>query len=950
MYFEKIFRPTPEDERRDSFLYYKRTFWLSLLTGVLLFLPFLIESKGVFLYFGDYNAQQIPFYEHCVQMVHDGNFGWDWMTDLGSNFIGSYSYYLLGSPYFWFMCLFPATWAPYLMAPMFVAKFVTAALFSFAYIRRFVRDQHYAVIGALLYSFSGFGIYNIFFNQFHEVIAFFPLLLIGIEELVQNNRKGLFALAVAVNAMMNYFMFAGQVVFCIVYFLVRCSSKTFRITLKSFLLLALEAVLGAMMSMVLFLPAALAILDNPRIGSSYTGWEMLFYMTGGKLHTNRYLSIIECFFFPPDIPSRKNFIIDDNARWASLTAWLPLFGVSGVVAYIRKRRATWLTTLLIVLFLMALIPLGNSTFFLLNRSYYARWYYMMILMMSLATVIALDKKAVFRSGLIVCGTVCTAFTVLLGLTWKFDEESETVKYVLGQPEFIDRFWVNVVIAFAGIVAVYILTKYYRGRAGFDRLLSYVLILSTLVYGWTHIFYGKCHSWGTDFLLDQAIGGWESMYPEMVEPAVQKLKLSDSGEGEAVLDVSEAVAGETVTLTCTPYSGSTVESVTVNGSKFETAAPTYLIEVPNGGLNISVTFVSEDEFTGESTQEPYRIELPDTSVDIEGGNDFYRIDTYDGSLDNLGMYWQMNSIRCFHTVVPPSIMTAYPEIAGVSRSVGSRAEATLFGLRSFFSVRYYYIETGKESNFKAKGFSLLGRINGMTVYENDNYIPMGFTYDKFMTESDFDKISTSTRHMYLTSFLVVPDELADECSHYMTQVRYEDRVVMSSSSNASLKLYGQNCIDRAASACTEFEYDSYGFTAVTPDMESGNYVFFSVPYEEGWSATVNGKPAEIVKAFYGFIAVECPEGINTIEFEYETPGLRYGAYISLAGLAIWLLYMFVTRRTHRSVKSFFTDRYYENDRYDEELISSVATAECAETSDTGTRDETTQSRDDPEENS
>ena len=129
MYFEKIFRPTPEDERRDSFLYYKRTFWLSLLTGVLLFLPFLIESKGVFLYFGDYNAQQIPFYEHCVQMVHDGNFGWDWMTDLGSNFIGSYSYYLLGSPYFWFMCLFPATWAPYLMAPMFVAKFVTAALF-----------------------------------------------------------------------------------------------------------------------------------------------------------------------------------------------------------------------------------------------------------------------------------------------------------------------------------------------------------------------------------------------------------------------------------------------------------------------------------------------------------------------------------------------------------------------------------------------------------------------------------------------------------------------------------------------------------------------------------------------------------------------------------------------------------------------------------------------------
>ena len=26
--------------------------------------------------------QQIPFYEHCVRMVHEGNFGWDWLTDL----------------------------------------------------------------------------------------------------------------------------------------------------------------------------------------------------------------------------------------------------------------------------------------------------------------------------------------------------------------------------------------------------------------------------------------------------------------------------------------------------------------------------------------------------------------------------------------------------------------------------------------------------------------------------------------------------------------------------------------------------------------------------------------------------------------------------------------------------------------------------------------------------
>ena len=117
------------------------------------------------------------------------------------------------------MCLFPASWAPYLMAPIYILKFVTAAVFSFAYLKRFVKNQHYAVIGALVYAFSGFGLYNIFFNQFHEVIAFFPLLLIGMEELIQNDRKGFFAIAVFTNACMNNFMFAGQVVFCIIYFI-----------------------------------------------------------------------------------------------------------------------------------------------------------------------------------------------------------------------------------------------------------------------------------------------------------------------------------------------------------------------------------------------------------------------------------------------------------------------------------------------------------------------------------------------------------------------------------------------------------------------------------------------------------------------------------------------------------------------------------------------------------
>ena len=51
-------------------------------------------------------------------------------------------------------------------------------------------------IGAVLYAFSGFSIYNIFFNHFHEAIVFFPLMLAALDEYMENRRRGLFALTV----------------------------------------------------------------------------------------------------------------------------------------------------------------------------------------------------------------------------------------------------------------------------------------------------------------------------------------------------------------------------------------------------------------------------------------------------------------------------------------------------------------------------------------------------------------------------------------------------------------------------------------------------------------------------------------------------------------------------------------------------------------------------------
>ena len=208
----------------------RRAFLIALATAALIFIPFIIWDKGYFFFYGDFNVQQIPFYKLAHEAVRSGDLFWNWYTDLGANFIGSYSFYLLGSPFFWLTLPFPTEFVPHLIGPLLILKHACAAATGTLYFKRFVAPRSYAVFGGLLYAFSGFAVYNIFFNHFHEAIIFFPLLLVGLEELMVNNRRGVFALAVAINAFVNYWFFIGEVVFVLIYFAFRAASPDWHMT------------------------------------------------------------------------------------------------------------------------------------------------------------------------------------------------------------------------------------------------------------------------------------------------------------------------------------------------------------------------------------------------------------------------------------------------------------------------------------------------------------------------------------------------------------------------------------------------------------------------------------------------------------------------------------------------------------------------------------------------
>ena len=86
-----------------------------------------------------------------------------------------------------------------------------------------------------------------------------------------------------------------------------------------------------------------------------------------------------------------------------------------------------------------------------------------------------------------------------------------------------------------------------------------------------------------------------------------------------------------------------------------------------------------------------------------------------------------------------------------------------------------------------------------------------------------------------------------------------------------------------------------------DLDRPALACVAIPFSQGWRATVDGEVAEILPANVMYMGVMIPEGPHTIELVYQTPGLRLGAALSLAGLAAALIADLVSlaRRRRRS---------------------------------------------------
>ena len=272
----------------NSFYY----FLILIAIGIGFYLVMLAENGFSLAYGGDYSAQYIPMGYHVWDYYHEwirtGHFTlFDQTIYLGVNSFGSNSYYGLFSPFNIIIVIFPRIIVPQMMAVTSIIKLACAGLFFSIYMHRaFNVKEAVARICGIAYAFAGWGAFYLWYNNYQDILVFFPLVLLGIEKVLKELKPWVLCAGVFFITISNYVLMVPYIICAFLYAmfrffqLIRTKNAVENLKALGFGFIGFAG--GLIMAMFVFGPAFMATLSSPKLDSySYFG-ELKTLLLDGK--------------------------------------------------------------------------------------------------------------------------------------------------------------------------------------------------------------------------------------------------------------------------------------------------------------------------------------------------------------------------------------------------------------------------------------------------------------------------------------------------------------------------------------------------------------------------------------------------------------------------------------------------------------------------------------------
>lgn len=207
----------------------------------------------------DMYHQYAPFFsELWNKLRHGESLTYSWDIGMGTNFTALYAYYL-ASPSNWFIVLFPQKYMIEIMNVIIILKLCLSSLTFTYYISKHFNTRKCTIaLFGMFYALSGFVAAYSWNIMWLDCIVLLPLIILGLERLVNENRCFLYCITLGLCIYTNYYIAIMVCISVILYFIVLMAAyKGTRrpvIYVKKFLNFAIYSLLAGGLAACLLLP------------------------------------------------------------------------------------------------------------------------------------------------------------------------------------------------------------------------------------------------------------------------------------------------------------------------------------------------------------------------------------------------------------------------------------------------------------------------------------------------------------------------------------------------------------------------------------------------------------------------------------------------------------------------------------------------------------------------
>jgi len=204
------------------------------------------------------------------------------------------------------------------------------------------------------------------------------------------------------------------------------------------------------------------------------------------------------------------------------------------------------------------------------------------------------------------------------------------------------------------------------------------------------------------------------------------------------------------------------------------------------------------------------------------------------------------------------------------------------LQTFASVRYWLVKGDwQKVGFLAATYDVADSVPGITVLRNRNFIPLGFATTAVARESEVRALDETHKDVGLLQCAVVPDEAAGRFAALAPWS--PDSVPTPYTNNA----YASDARRDAEHALKQLDVDG-NTVAGHIQVAAPSVLVLTIPFDPGWHAMLDGKPATLERIDFGLTGLLLAPGAHDVRLVHRTPLLAAGAWLSLAGLVAWLV--------------------------------------------------------------